>query len=583
MSPHRYVRPIPGLPGVLSRTGFGLRDAIAAGYGAQHFRKDALAGLVVAIVALPLAIAVAIASGAPPQVGLYSSIVAGIVIALAGGSRVSVSGPTAAFVVLFAPIHHAYGLGGLMVASTMAGLFLFAFGLFRLGRLIQFIPHPVTTGLSAGIAVVIAGMQLKDFLGLDPGSSHAHFPETMASLWKAADTFRWREFAMGAFTLGVLLVWPRITRRVPGPLVALTFAAVLATVLSGQFADFRVDTIGTRFEGGIPRLPPRFDWPWNFPGPNGEPLGLSLAVVRALLGSALAIAISGSIQSLLCAVVGDGIAGTKHEPDVELTAQGLGNVVAPFFGGIAATGALARTVTSVRAGARSPVAAILHSLFILVAVLALAPLLSYLPMAALAALLLVVAWNLGDVRHFSHVLKVAPRADVLVLLSCFGITIVFDMVMAVFIGIVLAALLFMQRMSELFQARIDDSTGPHLDDPRMEGVVVYQIGGPLFFGAAEKAASTLSGIPGTTKVVILQMNDVPVMDVTGLVALESAIRRLRELRIFVALVGVQAQPRGMLEKTDIGTSADGVRMFATSAEAFDAAREVLGKAPVAAP
>lgn len=575
MSPHRYVRPIRGLPAGLARIGFGLRDALAAGYRFENFRKDAVAGLVVAIVALPLAIAVAIASGAPPQFGLYSSIVAGIVIALAGGTRVSVSGPTAAFVVLFAPIHHAYGLGGLMVASTMAGVLLIAFGLFRLGRLIQFIPHPVTTGLSAGIAVVIAGMQLRDFLGLQPGPQPAHFPETMASLWKAADTFRWRELAVGVSTLAVLLVWPRITRRIPGPLVALTLAAIVTALLTAHVADFRVDTIGSRFEGGIPRLPPHFDWPWNFPGRDGEPLGLTLAVVRGLFGSALAIAISGAIQSLLCAVVGGGIAGTKHEPDVELTAQGLGNVVAPFFGGIAATGALARTVTGVRAGARTPIASIMHSVFILVAVLALAPLLGYLPMSALAALLLVVAWDLGDAHHFGHVLKVAPRSDMIVLLSCFGITIVFDMVTAVFVGIVLAALLFMQRMSELFQAQVADSTSPQLADPGMEGVVVYQVAGPLFFGAAEKAASALARISGTTRALILQMNDVPVMDVTGLVALESAIARLRAMKVHVVLVGVQGQPRAMLDKSALATKSDGIVVCDTPEAALASVRAAL--------
>ncbi len=575
MSPGRYIPQVPKLPPVLSRLGWSLREALREGYGARDLQRDVLAGLVVGIVALPLAMALAIASGMPPQHGLYTAIVAGAVIAVAGGSRVNVSGPTAAFVVLLAPISQAHGLGGLMTASLMAGVFLLGFGMFRLGRLIQFIPHPVTTGFTAGIAVVIAGLQLKDFLGLQPGALPEHFPEKMLALARVIGTFRWPEAALGAFTLGVLLVWPRITRKVPSPLVALALAGVVAWLLTAYVADFRVDTIGSRFEGGIPRLPPHFDWPWNFPGPDGEPLGLSLAVVRQLLGPAFAIAALGAIESLLCAVVSDGMTGTKHDSDVELAAQGLGNIVAPFFGGFAATGALARTATGVRAGARSPIAALSHAVFVLLAVVVLAPLLSHLPMAALAALLVLVAWNMSEVRHFGHILKVAPRSDVVVLLACFGLTVAFDMVIAVSVGIVLAALLFMRRMSELFHARLDSAASPHLVDPKMAGVVVYQIGGPLFFGAAEKAASTLARISDTTRAVILQMNDVPVMDVTGLVALESAIARLCAMKVYVVLVGVQAQPREILAKAGIVDGATGIAVCDTPDAALAAVRAVL--------
>lgn len=585
MSPGRYVAGLPVIQGVLPRLGWGLREALREGYAARDFRRDALAGLVVGIVALPLAMALAIASGVPPQHGLYTSIVAGAVIAVAGGSRVNVSGPTAAFVVLLAPISQAHGLGGLMTASLMAGAILLAFGVLRLGRLIQFIPHPVTTGFTAGIAVVIAGLQLKDLLGLDPGSLPEHFPEKMGALARAAGTFRWQEAAIGALTLLVLVVWPRITKKIPSPLVALGLAAVVAWAASAYVAGFRVDTIASRFAGGIPRLPPRFDWPWQFPGPDGQPLGLSLGVVRELLGPAFAIAALGSIESLLCAVVADGMTGTKHDSDVELAAQGLGNMAAPFFGGFVATGALARTATGVRAGARSPVASLTHAVFVLLAVVALAPLLGYLPMAALAALLLLVAWNMSELRHFGHILKVAPKSDMAVLLTCFGLTVAFDMVIAVGVGIVLAALLFMRRMSELFHARLDDSASPHLVDPNLAGVVVYQIGGPLFFGAAEKATSTLTSISGATRAVILQMDDVPVMDVTGLVALESAIRRLRERKVFVALEGVQAQPRELLQKSGIADGAPGLAICATGEEALAAVRAALAAgtrhAPVA--
>ncbi|MBL8863832.1 MAG: C4-dicarboxylic acid transporter DauA [Planctomycetes bacterium] len=556
--------------------GLGLREPLREGYGARDLRRDVLAGLVVGIVALPLAMALAIASGVPPQHGLYTSIVAGAVIALAGGSRVNVSGPTAAFVVLLAPISHAHGIGGLMTASLLAGIILLLFGAFRLGRLIQFVPHPVTTGFTSGIAVVIAGLQLKDFLGLQPGPLPEHFPEKMVALAGAAGSFRWQEAAIGGATLLVLVLWPRVSQRLPGPLVALAFAGVAGWILARFVPGFQVDTIVSRFEGGIPRLPPHFDWPWNFPGPDGKPLGLSLSVVRELAGPAFAIAALGAIESLLCAVVADGMTGTKHDSDVELAGQGLGNIVAPFFGGFVATGALARTATSVRAGARSPVAAVVHAAFVLVAVLALAPLMAHLPMAALAALLLIVAWNMSDLRHFVHILKVAPKSDVLVLLACFGLTVLFDMVVAVGVGVVLAALLFMQRMSSLFHAQIEEAPAQHLADPHLRGVVLYRIGGPLFFGAAEKAASALGRITGQTRAVVLQMDDVPVMDVTGLVALESAIGRLRAMKVLVILSGVQPQPLEVIGKAELGRGSDDVILSPDDASALAVLRARLG-------
>ena len=579
--------PDPGAP-VLARLGWSLRAARREGYGLRDLRADVLAGLVVGIVALPLAMALAIASGVPPQHGLYTSIIAGVVIAVLGGSPVSVSGPTAAFVVLLAPAASLYGIGGLMTASLIAGILLLLFGVMRLGALIQYVPHPVTTGFTAGIATVIAGLQLKDFLGLRPEVWPEHFRERMLALAGSWRTFRWPEFVIGAVTLALLILWPRVTRKVPGPLVAVAVAAVLAHWLTGSVSGFEVDTIGSRFgslvdgvrQSGIPRVPPHFDWPWNFPGPDGKPLGLSFEVLRNLLGTAFAIAALGAIESLLCAVVADGMAGTKHDPDVELAAQGLGNIVAPFFGGFAATGALARTATNIRAGARSPVAAVVHALFVLMAVLALAPLLDYLPMAALGALLLLVAWNMGELRHFGHILKHAPRGDVLVLLSCFGLTVAFDMVISVSAGIVLAALIFMRRMSDLFQARLAEPEHAHLADPHLAGVVVYQIAGPLFFGAAEKAVSALQRTRSDARAVVLQMDDVPTMDITGLVALESAIQRLHKSGVFVAIAGVQPQPRELLERAGIRSDADKLAVCEDGDTAIASVRAYLSAHPV---
>ncbi|MCB9892819.1 MAG: C4-dicarboxylic acid transporter DauA [Planctomycetes bacterium] len=535
----------------------GLRGALRDGYGWKNLRADVLAGLIVGVVALPLSMALAIASGVPPQYGLYTAIVAGAVIAVTGGSRLNVSGPTAAFVVLLAPISAKYGLGGLAVASLMAGAILVLLGVFRLGRLIQFVPYPVTTGFTAGIAVVIATLQVKDFLGLRVTSSGEHYWNRVADLADAMPGIQWSDAAVGIFTLSVLIVWPKITRRVPGPLVAILLGTLAAFAIS-RFGGGEVATIGSRFSyvlngetlRGIPQLPPVPLLPWNLPGPDGRPLGLSMELLRDLGGAAMAIAALGAIESLLAAVVADGMAGTRHDPDAELVGQGLGNIIAPFFGGFAATGAIARTATNIRSGGRSPVAAVVHALFVLAAVLALAPLLSYLPMASMAALLLIVAWNMSDVRHFAHTLRVAPRSDVAVLLTCFGLTVLFDMVVAVGVGIVMAALLFMRRMAEISGSRLVGEGGPTSREDLPEGVVLYEIAGPLFFGAAEKAVRGIA-TAGNARVLVLDMQAVPAMDATGLVAFQSLLKRMQQQGTRVALAGLNAQPRKVLEKAGI--------------------------------
>lgn len=543
---------------MLGQLGIALRATFRRGYKAADLRADVLAGIVVGIVALPLSMALAIASGATPQNGLYTAIFAGAIIAILGGASHNVSGPTASFVLL-APVSAHFGLGGLLCASVMAGLILLSAGMLRLGRLIQYIPHPVTTGFTTGIAVVIATLQVKDFLGLSMGRWPEHYHDKVAALARALPSARWQDVAIGVFTLLVLLAWPRITKRVPGPLVAITLGALLAHALASAIPGFSVATIGSKFSyvkdgitlAGIPRELPGIDWPWNQPGANGEPIGLSFAMVKALMGPAFAIAALGAIESLLCAVVVDGMAGTKHDSNVELAAQGIGNMLTPFFGGIAATGALARSATNIRAGSRSPMSAIFHSIFVLAVVLALAPLLANVPMASLAALLVIVAWNMSELRHFTHVLRVAPRSDVTVLLTCFGLTVVFDLVVAVTVGILLAALLFMHRMSTIFETKLSSNDHPRLRAAGLEGVVVYEIAGPMFFGAAEKAISRLGVVAGNARAVILQMNAVPVMDVTGLVALESALNKLAQARTLVVLAGVQEQPREILAKANI--------------------------------
>src|SRR5688572_2234080 len=408
------------------RPAAALRAVVRAGYDWTAFRSDALAGLVVGVVALPLSMALAIASGVPPQHGLYTAIAAGAVTAALGGSRVQVSGPTAAFVAVLVPVSARFGLGGLLMATVMAGLLLVLMGATGMGRLVEFVPFPVTTGFTAGVAVVIATLQVQDFLGLTVARMPEAYLARVGALAAAFPTFRPAELVVGLATLATLLAWPRVSRRIPAALVGIAVGAAVAQGLARTGDDMRVATINTRFSysdhgvlrPGIPRLPPQPVLPWRLPGPNGEPLVVGLALIRALAPYAFAIAMLGAIESLLSAVVADGMTGHKHDPDAELVAQGIGNVVGPFVGGFAATGAIARTAINVRAGARSPLAAITHSVFLLAAVVALAPALGYLPMASLAALLLVVAWNMGEARHFVHTVRRAPRSDVGVLLAC---------------------------------------------------------------------------------------------------------------------------------------------------------------------
>lgn len=560
-NPHRQrYEPLAAVaPTGLPRVAGALRACLAEGYNARDLRADLLSGLVVGIVALPLSMALAIASGVRPENGLYTAIIAGFVIALLGGSRYQVSGPTAAFVVILAPVAGKFGLAGLALATVLAGLLLIAMGLLRLGRLIEFVPYPVTTGFTAGIAVVIATLQLKDLLGL----SIAHMPdgyvEKVIALWEAglakfteegAGRTPYSDVIVGVGTLILLLAWPRITRRVPAALIALPVAAAGAYLATRYVPGFSVKTIATQF-GGIPQTVPMPVQPWNLSGPSGpqDHLTLSTATVKAIISAAFAIAMLGAIESLLSAVVADGMTGKKHDPDAELLAQGVGNVVAPFFGGFAATGAIARTSTNIRSGARSPVAAMTHAVFLLASMLALAPLLQHLPMAAMAALLLVVARNMAEVKHVAFLLRFAPRSDVIVLLACFGLTVVFDMVVAVSFGFVLAAILFMRRMAEVSRVQLLPQSHPAFSAPLPGGVLLLEVTGPLFFGAAAKALSTLTRIDGSVKAVILDLESVPTIDATGLVNLDAASTELQQRGVLVVLAAVQSQPARVFEKS----------------------------------
>lgn len=555
-----------------------LRRAWAEGYKGADFRADLMAGTVVGIVALPLSMALAIAIGVAPQHGLYTAAVAGVVVALLGGCKFQVTGPTAAFIVILAPIVTKYGLGGLMTAGFMAGLILVAMGIARLGNLIRFIPYPVTTGFTAGIAAVIATLQIKDVLGLATGPLPEHYLEKVVALWRARDTARISEFVVALITFTLLLTIPRIVKRVPAPLIAIASVAAGAALLHRLVPTFEVATIGTRFHttvngveiAGIPNALPSPAFPWGAGAP-------SLHLVTELTGAAFAIAMLGAIESLLSAVIADGMTNTKHDPNAELFALGVGNIVAPIFGGIAATGALARTATNIRAGARSPLASVTHAVLVVLSILLLAPLVAYVPMASLAALLLLVAWNMSEFRHFVHLLRVAPRSDVLVLVTCFLLTVFFDMVIAVSVGFMLAAVLFMSRMSSITQTRLTVDSSVEIDTPTPpKGVVIYEINGPLFFGAAQNAMATLGAIRNDAfRVLVLDLGRVPVIDATGFVALENAIATVIRQRKHVVLSGPLPRPQKIFDKARLESKHPELRMAESLDRALAVASELV--------
>lgn len=414
---------------------------------------------------------------------------------------------------------------------------------------------------------------MKDALGLPVGKLPDGYVEKVGAMWDARQGASLAEAAVAAVTLALLLLWPRVTRSVPAPLVAIVAVTVGTLVLGRAVPGLHVATIGTRFPGGIPQTPPLPGWPWS-------PDGMTFSRVRELASPALAIAMLGAIESLLSAVIADAMTGKKHDPNAELVGLGLGNVVVPFFGGIAATGALARTATNIRAGATSPLASVTHALAVLVAVLVAAPLVSYVPMASLAALLLLVAYNMSDVRHVVHTVRVAPRSDVAVLLTCFVLTVAFDMVVAIGVGVVLAALLFMKRMSEMTHSRIL-APASEQDEARKlpPGVTVYEIAGPLFFGAAQRAMGAIETVGAGARAVVLALGTVPVIDATGLVALESAIERLRVAKKLVVIAGPLPEPRSVFEKANLEAAHEHVFLAESLEEGVRLAGDLVALTP----
>ncbi len=545
-----------------------LVSVLRAGYSRSQFTADLTAGLIVGIVALPLAIAFAIASGVPPERGLYTAIIAGFLISALGGSRVQIGGPTGAFVVVVGGIVAQHGMAGLTIATLMAGVILVAMGLARMGTVIQFIPYPVVTGFTSGIAVIIFSTQVKDLLGLAIDEVPREFFGKWASYLTHLATIDPATALLGAGTLGLLVLWPRVSTRIPGPFVALVAATVAV-----QLLGLEVETIASRF-GTIDA---------TFPRPTLPAINESTLV--QLVGPALTIAILGAIESLLSAVVADGMIGGHHRSNMELVAQGAANIVTPLFGGIPATGAIARTATNIKSGGRTPVAGMVHALVLLLITLFAAPLAGRIPMAALAAILVIVAYHMSEWRTFRAELR-APRSDVAVLLATFTLTVIVDLTVAIAVGMVLAAFLFMKRMAEVASV---EAVLPRLAGDPEEGltdalstrraavpadVEVYEINGPFFFGAAEKFKQALGQVSRRPRALILDMTNVPAMDSTGLRALGATVDRCRAEGIAVLFCDLQAQPRATLRRSRLGDHFDEAALTRSFDEAVAASREI---------
>ena len=546
-------------------------------YDRRQLGQDLIAGVIVGIVAIPLAIAFAIASGVTPDRGLWTAIIAGFLISALGGSRVQIGGPTGAFVVIVYGIVQKYGLDGLTVATLIAGVLLVIMGLAKLGSIIKFIPHPLITGFTSGIAVIILSSQVKDLFGLRMGAVPAEFVAKWEAFVANAGSFNPAAVGVAALTLAIILLWPRINRRIPGPFVALIVATVVAQVM-----HLPVETIGSRF-GTLSA---------SIPHPHVPHLGWS--DVAGLAGPAFTIAALAAIESLLSAVVADGMIGGHHRSNMELVAQGVANIASPLFGGIPATGAIARTATNVKNGGRTPVAGMTHAVTLLLVTLVFGRWVATIPLATLAAILVVVSYHMSEWRNFRAELR-SPKSDVVVLLTTFGLTVLVDLTVAIAVGMVLAAFLFIRRMAEVtnvsaVRAQLAEGEEDEERDPNWvlrrqipPGVDVYEINGPFFFGAAAQFKDTIGQVARVPKVLIIRMRNVLALDSTGMHALREVVHRGRREGSTVLLSDVHMQPLVALTGSAILEEIGSENLFGNVDDALNRARELLGLPRVAPP
>jgi SulP family sulfate permease len=538
------------------------------GYTRAQLLNDVTAGVIVGIVALPLAIAFAIASGVTPDRGLATAIVAGFLISAFGGSRVQIGGPTGAFVVIVAGIVGKHGLDGLLVATFLAGILLILMGVMKLGGVIKFVPQPVIVGFTSGIAVLIFSGQIKDALGLTIASLPAEFFERWQSLAQHVGTVSPAAAGITALTLIILLFWPRVSLKVPAP-----FVALIVTTLLVQFTGLPVETIGSRFGqvgGGLP---------------TPHVPHVTMALIRELAGPAFTIALLAAIESLLSAVVADGMIGGKHRSNMELVAQGIANMASPMFGGIPATGAIARTATNVKSGGRTPIAGITHAIVLLLIALFVGRLAALIPMATLAGILTMVAYHMSEWRNFRAQLR-APRSDVIVLVTTFVLTVVVDLTVALQVGMILAAFLFMKRMAEVTNVQamtrefvdLPDDADPMAIGLRSvpRGVEVFEIDGPFFFGAAERFKEALGELGRKPKVLILRLRSVPAIDATGISLLRDLHRRSLRDGTVLLLSGLGTQPQSALARAGLLDEIGQTRVFDSIDDALAAARTIVG-------
>ncbi|GMV30401.1 MAG: sodium-independent anion transporter [Rhodanobacteraceae bacterium] len=540
-----------------------LLTVLRGGYRAADLRRDLVAGLTVAIVALPLAMALAVASGTTPEKGLHTAIVAGFLISFLGGSRVQIGGPTAAFIPVVFTVIEKFGYGGLILCTLLAGCLLIGAGLLRLGMLMKYIPQPVVTGFTAGIAVSIFSSQIKDLFGLPMGAVPAEFFERWRAYAAHADGFQPITATVAIASLVLILAIRRWRPTWPGFLITVVLAAALTSLLT-----LPIDTIATRF-GGIPSALPDFAIPH-----------IPFERTVEMFPSAFTIAFLAGLESLLSAVVADGMTGGRHRSNGELVAQGIANIGSALFGALPATGAIARTAVNIRSGGRSPVAGIAHAVFLLLFVLIAAPLMGYVPLAVLAAVLLVVAWQMSDLESFRHLLQ-GPIGDRAVLLITFILTVMFDLTVAIEVGLVLAAFLFMHRMSEVVELESqvslieEDGDGADGADQRAQlppGVEAFQISGPLFFAVANRLDGVLDRLPRPPAIFILRMRLVPLIDASGVTALSQFLSRCERLGTRVILSGLREQPRRVLTQMQVQPDGRQLRFAEGFAQAIDWAR-----------